>query len=123
MNIRIPSKKKITSKYIPFNDLSFKVSCRFRTNHTIFFSLQCKTFFTLSKSKHIFSLFFEYNYYLSESLLFFIRMNNIERLLFDKLLVKKCEGIFPVDQFEQKFDIFNQERDDFCVDIGIKIPM
>ena len=73
--------------------------------------------------KYIFSLVFEYNYYLSESLLFFIRMNNIERLLFDKLLVKKCEGIFPVDQFEQKFDIFNQERDDFCVDIGIKIPM
>lgn len=122
MNIKIPSKGKIISEYIPFNDLSFKVSCRFRTNHTIFFSLQCKTFF-ISKSKHIFSLAFEYNYYLSESLLFFIRMNNIERLLFDKLLVKMCGGIFPNDQFEQELDIFKQERESFSVDIGFKIPM
>lgn len=121
MNIKIPSKEKIKSKYIPFNDLSFKVSYRFRTNHTIFFSLQCKTFF-ISKSKHIFSLAFEYNYYLSESLLFFIRMNNFERLLFDNLLLKKCEGIFSEDQFEQKRDIFDQERESFSVDIGFKIP-
>lgn len=119
MNIRIPSKKKITSNYIPFNDLSFKVSCRLRTNHTIFFSLQCKTFFNISKSKHIFSLFFEYNYYLSESLLFFIRVNNIERFLFDNLL----NGIFPEDQFKQKCDIFGKKRESFSVDIGFKIPM
>ena len=125
MNIKIPSKEKIMSEYIPFNDLSFKVSCRFRTNHTIFFSLQCKIFFTTisEKEKHIFSLFFEYNYYLSESLLLFIRVNNIERLLFDNLLVKKCEGIFPVDQFKQEHDVFGQGREGFCVDIGIKIPM
>lgn len=125
MNIRIPSEKKTLSKYLPFNDLSFKMTCRFRTNHTIFFSLQCKTFFTLSEmgKQHIFSLFFEYNYYLSESLLFFIRMNNIERFLFDKLLIKKFKKIFNPLYFAQEEDIFNQEREGFCVDIGIKIPM
>jgi len=125
MNIRIPSEEKTLSKYLPFNDLSFKMTCRFRTNHTIFFSLQCKTFFTLSEmgKQHIFSLFFEYNYYLSESLLFFIRMYNIERLLFDKLLIKKFKKIFKTLYFAQEEDIFNQEREGFCVDIGIKIPM
>lgn len=124
MNIRIPSEEKTLSKYIPFNDLSFKMTCRFRTNHTIFFSLQCKTFFTVSEmEKHIFSLFFEYNYYLSESLLFFIRVNNIERFLFDKLLIKKFKKIFKTLYFAQEKDIFNQEREGSCVDIGIKIPM
>lgn len=123
MNIKIPSKRKTISKHIPFNDLSFKVSCRFRTNHTLFFSLQCKTFFIIGKKRHIFSLFFEYNYYLSENLLLFIRMNNIESFLFDKLLVKMCKRTFPKDQFGQKIDIFDNERDGFCVDIGIKLPM
>lgn len=124
MNIRIPSEKKTLSKYLPFNDLSFKMTCRFRTNHTIFFSLQCRTFFTPSEmGKHIFSLAFEYNYYLSESLLFFIRVNNIERFLFDELLIKKFKKIFKPLYFAQEEDIFNQEREGFCVDIGIKIPM
>lgn len=120
MNIKITSLKEMISKYIPFNDLSFKMTCRFRTNHTIFFSLQCKTFLN---EKHIFSLFFEYNYYLSDSLLFFIRINNIERLLFDSLLVRICKGTFPEHQFKQELDIFGQKRDVFCVDIGIKVPM
>lgn len=120
MNIRIPFKNKKLSNYIPDNDLSFKMTCRFRINHTIFFSLQCKTFLKISKSKHIFSLFFEYNYYLNESLLFFIRVNNIERFLFDNLL----KGIFPEAQFAQEYDIFEQEREEnFSVDIGLKIPM
>ena len=124
MNIRIQSEEKTLSKHLPFNDLSFKMTCRLRTNHAIFFSLQCKTFFTLAEmGKHIFSLFFEYNYYLSESLLFFIRVNNIERFLFDKLLIKKFKKIFKTLYFAQEKDIFNQEREGFCVDIGIKIPM
>ena len=121
-NIRIPFKNKKLYNYIPNNDLSFKMTCRFRTNHTLFFSVQCKTFFKIL-NKHIFSLFFEYNYYLSDNLLLFIRLDNIERLLFDELLVKKFKGTFPENQFKQEYDIFVQRREGFCVAIGIKIPM